>query len=228
MHGRGTDVQIMTQVVEQDAPPPSSRVPDYPGDLEEIVLAALARDRAARVPSAAHLGAYLEELAMRHGMLVGPRAVARYFGAVAPAEPIREEALGMVEEERPRLEVVPDSEARRVWGPEAEEPLPDIDEREVLDDLRLLAIPDENQDDLDLAVDVSFADETLSEEARPTFPAQGDSSSLVLDGFSEDGGASRPVVLLDERARKDPTGKTRTGADYVDELERRLAGDSDD
>ncbi len=225
---RGTDVQIMTQVVEQDAPPPSSRVPDYPGDLEEIVLAALARDRGARVPSAAHLGAYLEELAMRHGMLVGPRAVARYFGAVAPAEPIREEALGMVEEERPRLEVVPDSEARRVWGPEAEEPLPDIDEREVLDDLRLLAIPDENQDDLDLAVDVSFADETLSEEARPTFPAQGDSSSLVLDGFSEDGGASRPVVLLDERARKDPTGKTRTGADYVDELERRLAGDSDD
>ena len=38
---RGTDVQIMTQVVEEDAPPPSSRVPGYPSDLEEIVLAAL-------------------------------------------------------------------------------------------------------------------------------------------------------------------------------------------
>ncbi len=229
---RGSDVQIMTQVVEQDAPPPSARVPGYPAELEEIVLAALARDRGARLPSAAHLGGYLEELAIRNGLLVGPRAVARYFGSVAPAEPIREESLGIVEAERPRLELVPDSEARRVWGPEGEEPLPDIDERELLDDLQLLAVPGEAEEDADIppieiAEDVSLLDEPDS--GRATYPT--DSGALVLDGFAaEDGGGARPVVLLDERARKDPTGKTRNeGAgerDYVAELERRLAGDS--
>src|SRR5690606_2223995 len=83
---------------------------------------------------------YLEEHAMRHGLLTGPRAVARYFAGVAPAEPIREEALGMVEVDRPRLEVVSHSEARRIWGSE-EEALPDIDEDELHDDLQLLSVP---------------------------------------------------------------------------------------
>lgn len=226
---RGTDVQVMTQVVEQDAPPPSTRVPGYPPDLEEIVLAALARDRSARLPSAAHLGAYLEELAMRHGMLVGPRAIARYFAAVAPAEPIREESLGIVEvEERPRLELVPDSEARRVWGPEDEEPLPEIDEREVLDDLQLLAMPPEEELGAELPP-IEIADEGSALDEPPAEAQASDGSSgLLLDGFLDDAGPSRPVVLLDERARKDPTAKTRTGGDYVDELERRLAGDTDD
>ncbi len=259
---RGNDVQTMTQVVEQDAPPPSSRVPGYPPDLEEIVLAALARDRGARLPSAAHLAAYLEELAMRHGLLVGPRAVARYFGAVAPAEPIREEALGIVEVE-PRLELVPDSEARQVWGASEGDPLPDIDEREMLDDLQLLALPDDGDveaivpsgdaelepidlDGVDLegvdlegvdlegvdlvAPELDELDDLLGEpvtagQGRPAFQPM-DSGALLLDGLAED---ARPVVLLDQRARKDPSERfRREGGDYVDELERRLAGDSTD
>jgi serine/threonine-protein kinase len=247
---RGTDVQIMTQVVEQDAPPPSSRAPGYPRDLEEIVLAALARDRSARIPSAAHFAAYLEELAMRNGLLVGPRAVARYFAQVAPAEPIREEALGIVEVQ-PRLELVPDSEARRIWGASDGEPLPAIDEKEMLDDLQLLALPDEHGtsepgpaghelEPIDLdgvdfeGVDLVGSDfdhlELLEEpktagEGHPPFRAI-DSGALMLDGLAEE---ARPVVLLDHRARKDPSEKIRREAgDYVDELERRLAGEPSD
>lgn len=221
---RGTDVQIMTQVVEQDAPPPSERVPGYPSDLEEIVLAALARDRSERLPSAAHMASYLEELAMRNGELIGPRAVARYFSSVAPAEPIREEALGIVELE-PRLELVPDSEARRVWEP-SEEALPDIDEKELLDDLQLLSIADDAYplgDDEAGPIDLVDAVEEIDGMVDDVLA---DEDALMLDGFVEDGAGDRPVVLLDERSRKDPTGRTRKGSgDYVDELERRLAED---
>jgi serine/threonine-protein kinase len=234
---RGSDVQIMTQVVEQDAPAPSSRVPGYPADLEEIVLTALQRDRSKRLPSAAHLAMYLEELAMRNGLLIGPRAVARFFGAVAPAEPIREESLGIVEVQ-PRLEVVPDSEARRVWGPQ-EEVLPDIDENELHDDLQLLSVPVDppsepsppspidvpESEDIDLedfVSEVSDADETGRQEAL----SLDDSEGLVLDGFGEDGPKSRPVVLLDESARKDSSRPPKkSDSDYMKELERRLAGE---
>lgn len=101
---RGTDVQIMTQVVEHDAPTPSSRVPDYPADLEEIVMNTLQRDRGRRVPSSAHLAWRLEELALRNQILVGPRTVARYVTQVVPAEPVREEALGIVQP--PSTEIV--------------------------------------------------------------------------------------------------------------------------
>ena len=238
---RGSDVQVMTQVVEEDAPPPSTRVPGYPADLEEIVLAALQRDRSHRIPSAAHLASYLEELAMRNAMLIGPRAIARYFTAVAPAEPIREAALGMVENEpeivQPRLQVVPDSESRRVWGRE-EEVLPDIDENEVLDDLQLLAIPHEHSHDRvpsPIRVDLdpppdgfeeldSFLDLTANEG---DVLALEESGSLVLDDIAEEG--ARPIVLLDDSARKDPTQRTRRDeADYVRELERRLAREGND
>ncbi len=198
------------------------------------MLAALSRDRGARLPSAAHLGGYLEELGMRHGLLVGPRAIARYFSSVAPAEPIREEALGIVEADPPRLEVVPDSEARRVWGP-PDDDLPDIDEKEVLDDLQLLAIPNDAYPGDDEGIDLADAVEELDSllEAPEEQPGEAflslDSSSLVLDGFNEDGPRERPVVLLDERSRKDPTGRTsRKKGDYVDELERRLAGEPSD
>lgn len=223
---RGSDVQIMTQVVEQDAPRPSDRVADYPEDLEQIVLAALARDRSTRLPSAAHLANYLEELAMRHGMLIGPRTIARYVGSVAPAEPIREEELGIVEV-TPRLEIVPDSEAQRVWS-QGEPELPDIDEDELLDDLQLLSVPDDVYESgpsgsIDLTEAVEELESAIEHDAGFTL----DSSALVLDGFTEDG-LDEPVVLLDERSRKDPTGPTRTdGRDYVEELERRLAADDD-
>ena len=229
---RGSDIQIMTAVVEQDSPPPSTRVAGYPADLEQIVLGALVRDRGRRIPSAAHLGGYLEELAMRNGMLAGPRAIARYFGTVAPAERIREEALGIVEVEpvvRPRLEVVPDSEARRIWEDDG---LPDIDEGELLDDLNLLSIPVEAADPGDVHL-VGDADETgrtdlaalnalldedehdSADDLRLDLPS---SDGLELDDFSDQ--TDRPVVLLGEPVRKPPDER-----DYMSELEKRLSGD---
>jgi len=228
---RGSDVQIMTAVVETDAPPPSSRVPGYPADLEEIVRGALVRDRGSRIPSAAHLAMYLEELAMRNGMLIGPRAIARYFTTVAPAEPIREEALGIVEPEKPRLEVVPDSEARRVWGHD-EEPLPDIDESDLLDDLQLLSVPtDVYGEDSSAALasgdpdapgknDLAALEALLADSSDDGATLDGPSShqGLVLDDLSDE--SERPVVLLDEASRK---GRPPEDDDYMSELERRLA-----
>lgn len=141
---RGSDVQVMTQVVEQDVAPPSSRDPHYPADLEEIVLATLARDRGRRVPSTAHLAQRLEELAQRNGILVGPRAVARWVGQVLPAEQVREEELAMVQ---------PPSYATEGEGADEEEGEDYVDPNEVgddegmLEDLRLLSLPPEPIDD---------------------------------------------------------------------------------
>ena len=242
---RGTDVQVMTAVVEQDAPAPSRIVAGYPPDLEEIVLTALNRERAQRMPSAAHLTMYLEELAMRNGMLVGPRAIARYFSSVAPAEPIIEEALGMVEPgdgdeaKRPQLEIVPDSEARKIWGPSDEQQLPDIDEEAVLDDLKLLSIPSEPAGhsppgpiaipahtplDLEDFVELDTADDPMGLGEPLPLDLESD-APLVLDGFQEDGDKDRPVVLLGESVRKEKPSDD--DADYVSELERRLAREDD-
>ncbi len=94
---RGSDVQVMTAVVETDAPRPSTRVPGYPSDLEEIVMGALARDRDRRIATAAELAQHLEELAMRRGLLVGPRALANHVQQVLPAARVPEHELAMVE-----------------------------------------------------------------------------------------------------------------------------------
>ncbi len=132
---RGPDVQIMTQVVEQDVPPPSSRVPDYPQDLEEVVLATLQRDRSRRTPSAAHLAWKLEELAMRYGMLVGPRAIARYVSQSMPAEPVQEDELAMVPSQFSLAESLP-----------PEPVVQEYDDPGMLDDLQLLSMPPETYD----------------------------------------------------------------------------------
>jgi eukaryotic-like serine/threonine-protein kinase len=222
---RGTDVQVMTAVVESDAPRPSERVPGYPRDLEEIVMSALSRDRARRVPSAAHLASYIEEHAMRHSLLVGPRAVARYFGGVVPAEPIREEELAMVEAEearRPHLEVIADSGNHGAWASDEEE-LPEIDEQAVMDDLRLLSVPGEDDDDE--KTPIPDVDVTLDD-----FDMGGDSGSgRLIQSFHEEAAPERPVVLLDQSARKDPSQRVRhRDADYVSELERRLSETEDE
>src|SRR5690606_10667576 len=93
---RGTDVQVMTQIVEQDAPAPSTRMPEYPADLEEIVLAALRRAPRGRIASAADLALHLEHLAMRHGLVVGPRAIAAYLSEILPSERVAEESVALV------------------------------------------------------------------------------------------------------------------------------------
>ena len=229
---RGSDIQIMTAVVERDAPPPSSRVAGYPADLEQIVRSALMRDRGKRIPSAAHLATYLVELAMRNGMLVGPRAISRYFASVAPAETMHEESLAMVDV-RPRREVVPDSEARRIWDPEKDEELPDIDESAVLDDLRLLSIPLEGSDGSPDGPDDDTGKTDLAalhallrdvESSTDDLSLDGLGGGLELDGFTDE--TDRPVVLLDGSARK--ITRPKDEGNYMSELEKRLSGEGDD
>lgn len=209
---RGTDVQIMTQVVENDVPPPSSRVADYPADLEEIVLATLQRDRSRRVPSTAHLAWRLEELALRNQILVGPRTVARYVTQVMPAEPVREEALGIVQPvgmQPPSAEVV--SFASSEMSSPSMHAAGAVVDQGFHDDLDLLSPPDQGghgwsggdlPDPLDLpmqfdpnahhsasiSVDTAF-DELLSSERAGT----GDVISVDDQALVDDGQA--PLVL---------------------------------
>ena len=129
---RGNEPQVMTAIVEQDAPPPSARMPGYPPELEDIVMAALRRDPQSRIGSAADLALHLEHFAMRKGWMVGPRVIAHYVQQVFPAERLPEEALAMVPAEaaasEPARESAPSfdssSSERRDSGIDSEEATP--------------------------------------------------------------------------------------------------------
>lgn len=72
----------MTAIVERDVAPPSRWVPNYPIELERIVLTALARERVRRYPSALHLARALEEYALSAGVIPNHQALARYYQQV--------------------------------------------------------------------------------------------------------------------------------------------------
>ncbi len=191
---RGTDIQVMTQVVENDAPPPSTRIPDYPADLEQVVLESLSRDRGRRTPSAAHLAWKLEELAIRRGMLVGPRTIARYVGQTMPAERVEENALAMVPSS---FSMGEEPEASQPSEPEQ----PEYDDPGMMDDLQLLSLPPESQhvdpdvDPLDLPM------EDPSERASQPLP-------LVTKSWSGQRAPAPQIDVqddaLDELLRSEP------------------------
>ncbi len=93
---RGSDVQVMTAIVEQDVPPPSSRRAGYPPMLESIVLDALQRDPNRRIPSAAELARRIERFALQDDVPAGPRTLAEYVQGVFPAQPLLDESLALV------------------------------------------------------------------------------------------------------------------------------------
>lgn len=62
--------EVRSKIVEHDAPRPRSLRPDYPAELEAIVMQALARNPAERFANARALLVALEEFAHAHG--VGP------------------------------------------------------------------------------------------------------------------------------------------------------------
>jgi serine/threonine protein kinase len=193
---RGTDVQIMTQVVEHDAPPPSARMPEYPADLEEIVLAALQRDRSRRIPSTAHLAWRLEELALRNQILVGPRTVARYVNQVVPAEPVREEALGIVQPHS--------SEVVSFASSEIGVPAPlEVDDG-FHEDLDLLSLPPEHRgaadvpDPLELPVDLDAPPRPARSPARGRSP-QSQSVDVVFDALLSSEASPGDVISVDDQ-----------------------------
>ncbi|MCC7536215.1 MAG: serine/threonine protein kinase [Deltaproteobacteria bacterium] len=106
---RGNDLQIMTSIVERDAPAPSTRVPTYPTELEHIVMSMLARDPGSRMPDAATVSGELERFAITHGLPTGPHGIAAYLHGLMPHEEVYE-AEGIVEP--PRLLIVDEADAR--------------------------------------------------------------------------------------------------------------------
>lgn len=229
---RGSDVQVMTAIVEHDAPPPSTRVPDYPPDLEDIVMAALSRDRSRRLPSAAHMALALEDFALRHGIHVGPRTVAKYMSTVFPYEREKQPDVALV---APSLEVVPDADVsgdwdvvtdsddvrpagNGVWDPSLDDDLsflePELEEESTIDEAlpRPLDLPGQARQALPPDEVESLLDE----------PAEGTIQPPALAGFDEDRG-DRPVVLLgDRKADRKGERRKRSERDYMAELERRL------
>ena len=95
---RGSEMALMTTIVEEDVAPPSSIVPDYPPDLEQIVMATLRRHRDHRIASASDLSAHLEYFGMRNGMMLGPRQVAAHVKSVIQAEKVLQPELALVQE----------------------------------------------------------------------------------------------------------------------------------
>lgn len=73
------DFMTMSAIVAGKIPPPSSRRPDLPPELEGIIMAALAKDPAERYQSAHELRLALEQFAAAAGLRTSSTALASYM-----------------------------------------------------------------------------------------------------------------------------------------------------
>ncbi|MDD9942579.1 MAG: serine/threonine-protein kinase [Myxococcales bacterium] len=213
---RGTDVEIMTAVVERDVTPPSRFVRNYPPDLEEIVMTALHRDRSQRTPSAAHLALALDQFCMRHSVVTGSLVVSHFVRSVFPYERAHEAGLGIAH-------------------PDAEPSDEELEERMLAEELRTIgaavasdaaavvqSVRDDTPDTETEIEELSLDEVVLEDEegaAARALPSGED--SLGLDAFDEDSDV-KPVVLLSPKAK----GEGTDGA-FLGDLERRLREDAD-
>ena len=78
------EFSIMHQIVNQDAPPPSSVRDAYPPKLERIVMRALHRDRERRYQSAVELQTDLEKLAQELGWRTSPTSLSEQLHELFP------------------------------------------------------------------------------------------------------------------------------------------------
>jgi eukaryotic-like serine/threonine-protein kinase len=90
----GSEIDVMTSIVERDVAPPSISVPGFPPELERILLTALSRDRTRRFPSAQHLARALEELAVSLGVIATHQSLARFYQMVFSEAERRERSTG--------------------------------------------------------------------------------------------------------------------------------------
>ncbi len=109
------DFEVLKSIADQEAPPPSSRRPDYPPELERIVLRGLRRDRAARYQTADELAADLESFTRATSLWVSPREMVAFMAATFP-----DQAVAWRRAER---------ETSEVPGPRADEPVPGAEGR---------------------------------------------------------------------------------------------------
>lgn len=208
---RGTDPEVMVSIVEKDAPPPSSWLPDYPADLEEIVMATLRRDPRSRIASAAHLALHLEHFAMRHGLMVGPRAIAAFVQEVIPATPVAEQELALV---------VPDREGSQRRA---------VAERQV-DRIEIIGLPMQVDDD-----DVEeFEGESFPPNSGPASSEQEEPIALVAPAkpssanFSDDtdrGEGLAPPGATNESANDVNSEDTASPPDDEDSSDEETSGE---
>ena len=122
----GDGLAFMNSVLDQDPPPPSSRVPDYPPQLEAVLMQVLQRDADARPRNALQFKAMLHELIgdQTHGL-------ASYTESLFPSNKERAIAISAKPEaiqatSIPPMELAPDSGSNELSVEEHEEMLQDL------------------------------------------------------------------------------------------------------
>jgi eukaryotic-like serine/threonine-protein kinase len=241
---RGSDIQVMTQIVEQDVPPPSRILPNYPPELEQVVQSALARDRAKRAPSAAHMALALDQFCMRHGLVTGPLVIAHYVRTLFPYEQAAEHGMGIAQVPSPGSLGSGSDPARSALTSEQ------LEERLLAEELRELqqrrasssasAARDTARERHELAAATSSTPESELEELnaddlllddpdQPHLPdvasAASEPNRLRIDEFDEDSEV-KPVVLLSPKRKPAQPRAGNEGA-FMSDLERRLREDVD-
>jgi len=226
---RGTDIQVMTQIVEQDVQPPGQLLSNYPPELEQVVLTALARDRSRRTSSAAHLALALDQFCMRAGMVTGPLVIAHYVRSLFPYERANEEGMGIAHVPSPGRqgqEPTSDRPAAATVSPE------ELEERLLADELRALQQRRSERDQelqAESELEELSADDLLLDEPDTQTMDEGEAavanSPLRIDEFDDDA-EIKPVVLLSPKRKPANPAPSSDGA-FMSDLERRLREDSD-
>ena len=86
----------LRQIVDEDAPLPSSRRPDYPAELELVVMRALRRNPAERYQTAQELQLDLEAFVQKSGLATSTAHLGAFMRALLPeraAEPLLDDPL---------------------------------------------------------------------------------------------------------------------------------------
>ncbi|HET9623710.1 MAG TPA: serine/threonine-protein kinase, partial [Kofleriaceae bacterium] len=78
----GGDFQLLQKIVEEPIAPPSTKIIDYPVELEAIVMKALARDPDARYQTAQELQLELEAFAREHKVAMSSIGVAKMMASL--------------------------------------------------------------------------------------------------------------------------------------------------
>jgi serine/threonine-protein kinase len=212
---RGSDVEIMTAIVEREVPPPSRHIPNYPAELEDIVLQALQRDRSRRTPSAGHMALSLDQFCMRNGLVAGSLVVSHYVRSVYPYERAHEKGMGIVQDEMPPAS----SHSMNPVTPE------DLEAKLLAEELRALrktpAARAGGEVIEELSDDELLVEEEEIDERRAAGHAARAPDRLGLDAFDEDSDV-KPVVLLSPKRKAQ---ERKSDGAFMSDLERRLAED---
>ncbi len=75
-----SDFELLRTIIEGDTPAPSTRIADYPPELERIVMRALEKDPALRYPTAQAMQLELEEFAREHKLAMSSVNIAKMMG----------------------------------------------------------------------------------------------------------------------------------------------------